>query len=327
MNGRGEGDHPGGRPGHPAPPPDRHHAQVPGPDRGPAAPGLLGRPPGRRRGPPRPGSTTTRTPTRSGPTSRRSRPRGGSGWPSRTSRSCSARPGRSPPTPTWPTAPTRSSSSTPTTSATSTSGGCWPSTGRTATRSRCSCSAPRTRRPAGSPSWTTTGRVVSFVEKPKEPRSDLANGGVYVVDADAYREIAAMRAFDLGFEVLPRFVGRMRGWAWEGYHLDVGTLEALEKARRDAPGLLEGPAGRDRRPAGGVPRPRRDGDRAGPLPVRPGQGPAPARRRPGAPAAPGRRVRAGGGHQPVGDRPGDDHRRADTAWSTTRWTASSPPRG
>jgi mannose-1-phosphate guanylyltransferase len=85
------------------------------------------------------------------------------------------------------------------------------------------------------------GRVVSFVEKPKEPKSDLANGGVYVVDADAYREIAAMKAFDLGFEVLPRFVGRMRGWAWDGYHLDVGTHEALEKARRDAPSL-KGPA-------------------------------------------------------------------------------------
>jgi D,D-heptose 1,7-bisphosphate phosphatase len=81
------------------------------------------------------------------------------------------------------------------------------------------------------------GRVVSFVEKPKEPRGNLANGGVYVVDAEAYREIAAMKAFDLGFEVLPRFVGRMRGWPWVGYHLDVGTHEALERARSDAPGL------------------------------------------------------------------------------------------
>lgn len=81
------------------------------------------------------------------------------------------------------------------------------------------------------------GRVVSFVEKPKEPRSDLANGGVYIVDAGAFREIAAMGAFDLGFEVLPKFVGRMRGWAWDGYHLDVGTFEALERARREAPGL------------------------------------------------------------------------------------------
>jgi D,D-heptose 1,7-bisphosphate phosphatase len=82
-----------------------------------------------------------------------------------------------------------------------------------------------------------TGRVVSFVEKPKEPASDLANGGVYIVTADAYREIAAMKAFDIGFEVLPRFVSRMRGWAWDGYHLDVGTHEALAKACRDASAL------------------------------------------------------------------------------------------
>ena len=81
------------------------------------------------------------------------------------------------------------------------------------------------------------GRVVSFIEKPQEPKSNLANGGVYIVSASAYREIAAMQAFDLGFEVLPKFVGRMRGWAWNGYHLDVGTPEALTKARRDAPGL------------------------------------------------------------------------------------------
>jgi histidinol-phosphate phosphatase family protein len=84
------------------------------------------------------------------------------------------------------------------------------------------------------------GRIVSFVEKPREPRGDLANAGVYVVDADAYREIAGMGAFDLGFEVLPRFVGRMRGWAWGGYHLDIGTFAALERARRDAPMLLAG---------------------------------------------------------------------------------------
>jgi D,D-heptose 1,7-bisphosphate phosphatase len=85
------------------------------------------------------------------------------------------------------------------------------------------------------------GRVVSFVEKPRAPQSDLANAGCYVVSADAYREIAALKAFDLGFEVLPRFVGRMRGWVWDGYHLDIGSPEALEKARRDATAL-----GRDR---------------------------------------------------------------------------------
>jgi mannose-1-phosphate guanylyltransferase len=79
-------------------------------------------------------------------------------------------------------------------------------------------------------------RVVGFVEKPPHPRSNLANGGIYVVDADAYREMADLAAFDLAFDVLPRFIGRMRGWVWEGYHLDIGTHESLAQAERDLAG-------------------------------------------------------------------------------------------
>ena len=78
-------------------------------------------------------------------------------------------------------------------------------------------------------------RVIDFVEKPAEPKSDLANAGLYVVNGPTYREIADMDAFDFGFEVLPKFIGRMRGWPWRGYHLDVGTHEALQKAEADAP--------------------------------------------------------------------------------------------
>jgi D,D-heptose 1,7-bisphosphate phosphatase len=96
------------------------------------------------------------------------------------------------------------------------------------------------------------GRIVSFVEKPEHPASDLANAGVYVVNAAAYREIAAMRAFDVGFEVLPKFVGRMRGWVWGGYYLDIGTHETLDRARRDADELFPprpDPGTTGRRPA------------------------------------------------------------------------------
>ena len=78
------------------------------------------------------------------------------------------------------------------------------------------------------------GRIVGFEEKPDQPKSDLANAGVYIVTADAYREIADANAFDLGFDVLPRFVGRMRGMVIDGFHLDIGTHEALQRAKAEA---------------------------------------------------------------------------------------------
>ncbi|MBE9562811.1 MAG: HAD-IIIA family hydrolase, partial [Proteobacteria bacterium] len=77
-------------------------------------------------------------------------------------------------------------------------------------------------------------RIINFVEKPEQPKTNFANAGIYVIDAQAYRGIAAMQAFDLGFDVLPKFVGRMRGWVWDGYHSDVGTYKTYLKAQRDA---------------------------------------------------------------------------------------------
>jgi mannose-1-phosphate guanylyltransferase len=77
------------------------------------------------------------------------------------------------------------------------------------------------------------GRIASFVEKPEQPRSNLANGGVYALTSDAYHEMADMAKFDLAFDVIPAFVGRMYGWAFDGYHRDIGTLESLAQAERD----------------------------------------------------------------------------------------------
>jgi len=78
------------------------------------------------------------------------------------------------------------------------------------------------------------GTIVEFIEKPQNPTSNLANGGIYVVSKDAYREMVELGAFDLGFDVLPRFVGRMKGFVHEGLHLDIGNLDALRDAQTAA---------------------------------------------------------------------------------------------
>ena len=89
------------------------------------------------------------------------------------------------------------------------------------------------------------GRVLGFEEKPRSPKRDLAKAGLYVVTADACREIADMAATNLGFDVLPRFLGRTRGWVWNGYHRDIGSVEALQRARDGAArGAGTGPAAR-----------------------------------------------------------------------------------
>lgn len=83
-----------------------------------------------------------------------------------------------------------------------------------------------------------SGLITEFIEKPEQPKSDLANAGLYVVDTQAWTEIADMDVFDFGFDVLPHFVGRMQGYRHTGYHRDIGTPEALARAEADARGLF-----------------------------------------------------------------------------------------
>ncbi len=104
--------------------------------------------------------------------------------------------------------------------------------------------APEPKR-SGIAELDADGRVISFVEKPKRPTSNLANAGLYVVDASAYRRIADMNVFDFGFDVLPRLVGQMRGWTCKGYHRDIGNLGALRQAELDAPRVFGRWSGQD----------------------------------------------------------------------------------
>jgi glucose-1-phosphate adenylyltransferase len=85
-------------------------------------------------------------------------------------------------------------------------------------------------------------RITGFVEKPKDPPSDLANMGVYVFKLEALEEMLREDAqrvdsrHDFGYNIIPRMMERgLKVFAspFGGYWIDVGTLEAYWEAHMD----------------------------------------------------------------------------------------------
>jgi mannose-1-phosphate guanylyltransferase len=81
----------------------------------------------------------------------------------------------------------------------------------------------------------TTGRVMGFVEKPTEPVTDLTNAGMYAFHPGVIDEIGGTPPSDIGYDLLPKLVGRARAVLVEGYFRDVGTPDAYRRAREEWP--------------------------------------------------------------------------------------------
>jgi len=84
-------------------------------------------------------------------------------------------------------------------------------------------------------------RIYEFEEKPPEPKSNLANMGVYIFSWDVLRD-ALIRAnelhsdSDFGKHVLPMLLGegkRLFAYPFNGYWKDVGTIESYWAANMD----------------------------------------------------------------------------------------------
>jgi mannose-1-phosphate guanylyltransferase len=78
-----------------------------------------------------------------------------------------------------------------------------------------------------------SGAMVGFTEKPERPRSDLVWAGLLVGTPALMAAIPEQTPCDLGHDVLPRLVGRARGFEIDGYHRDVGTPESYRQACED----------------------------------------------------------------------------------------------
>jgi mannose-1-phosphate guanylyltransferase len=78
-------------------------------------------------------------------------------------------------------------------------------------------------------------RIVNFVEKPEQPESDLANGGIYIANCRIFdyfplASIGNETVFDLGHDLLPRLSGVMYGYTIEDYLRDIGNPAAYQQA-------------------------------------------------------------------------------------------------
>jgi glucose-1-phosphate adenylyltransferase len=87
------------------------------------------------------------------------------------------------------------------------------------------------------------GRIVSFVEKPPNPTSNLVSMGVYVFDWRCLRDVVAGAGVDFGRDVLPAMVAggrRVQAYEFNGYWQDVGTVESYWRTSLDL--LSDSPA-------------------------------------------------------------------------------------
>jgi mannose-1-phosphate guanylyltransferase len=75
------------------------------------------------------------------------------------------------------------------------------------------------------------GTIAEFVEKPLHPKGNLAFAGLLIGTESLLDAIPPKHPVDIGFDVLPRLVGRMMGYSISDYLVDIGTMENYQKAQ------------------------------------------------------------------------------------------------
>ena len=79
------------------------------------------------------------------------------------------------------------------------------------------------------------GVMMGFAEKPERPASDLTNAGMYAFHPSVLDEIDPVPPKDIGYDLLPRLLGRARTVIVEGYFRDIGTADAYRRAQKEWP--------------------------------------------------------------------------------------------
>ena len=82
--------------------------------------------------------------------------------------------------------------------------------------------------------------IISFEEKPKFPKSNLANAGLYIGKPEIIDLIPNLEITDIGFHLLPKLIGKMAGWKSNNYLIDIGSYNNLNRANQEWSKIEEG---------------------------------------------------------------------------------------
>ena len=76
-------------------------------------------------------------------------------------------------------------------------------------------------------------RITEFTEKPENPKSNLANAGLYIASTKIFDIFPDKTMIDFGNDVLPLLTGKMYGYEITDYLIDIGTPENYAKAENE----------------------------------------------------------------------------------------------
>lgn len=76
------------------------------------------------------------------------------------------------------------------------------------------------------------GTIIEFEEKPKNPKSNLANAGIYIMKPALFDALQLNQniLLDIGYDLLPKLVNNMNGYEIKEFLLDIGTHANLKLA-------------------------------------------------------------------------------------------------
>lgn len=79
------------------------------------------------------------------------------------------------------------------------------------------------------------GIITSFDEKPKQPKTNLANAAIYILNKEVVDMFCDVKdAYsDFSLDILPNLVGRVNSYMNTGYHRDIGTVNSLRAAQKE----------------------------------------------------------------------------------------------